>query len=96
MAQAVELAHHEGMNEAMLATAAWVVLVFTILALFGSTSGGAWSIAGSVARGVRDWSGGHAAADAAPSAAALSTAEDSKRAPIAVVDDLGDRPLGRT
>ncbi len=40
---------------ALLLTAAWVILVSVILALFGRTAGGAWSIAGGVARGVRSW-----------------------------------------
>ena len=42
---------------ALLLTAAWVIVVSVILALFGRTAGGAWSIAGGVARGVRDWVG---------------------------------------
>ena len=42
---------------ALVLTAGWVVLVGLILVLFGRTVGGAWSIAGGVARGVRDWAG---------------------------------------
>jgi hypothetical protein len=42
---------------ALLLTAGWVVLVLVILVLFGRTVGGAWSIAGGVARGVREWRG---------------------------------------
>jgi hypothetical protein len=40
---------------ALLLTAGWVVLVALILVLFGRTAGGAWSIAGGLARGVRSW-----------------------------------------
>ena len=40
---------------ALLLTAGWVVVVAVILVLFGRTAGGAWSIAGGLARGVRSW-----------------------------------------
>ena len=56
---------------ALLGTAGWVLLVGVILALFGTTEGGAWSIAGGVARGVRDW----AASRGEPSPATSPVAE---------------------
>jgi hypothetical protein len=46
---------------AVVLTAIWVAIVSAILVLFGRTAGGAWSIAGSVARGVRDWATNRAA-----------------------------------
>lgn len=42
---------------AVLMTIGWIVLVGAILAAFGRTVGRAWSIAGSVARGVTEWAG---------------------------------------
>jgi len=39
-----------------LSTLAWLIFTVVFVALFGRTEGGGWSIAGSVARGVRDWS----------------------------------------
>jgi hypothetical protein len=45
---------------AVVLTAIWVAIVSAILVLFGRTVGGGWSIAGSVARGVRDWAGNRA------------------------------------
>lgn len=69
---------------ALLTTAGWVVLVGVILALFGSTEGGAWSIAGSVARGVRDWAGtrGDTSARTASLAAPSSSSPGARSAPL--------------
>jgi hypothetical protein len=68
---------------ALVLTAAWVVVVSVILALFGRTAGGAWSIAGGVARGVRDWAG-HRADRPRPT----SPKSSPSPAPQAEVEDL--------
>jgi hypothetical protein len=79
---------------ALLSTAGWVVLVGVILALFGTTEGGAWSIAGSVARGVRDWAGNRAETSAVSvSGAALSSSSHGSdpalvASPTAETEDL--------
>jgi hypothetical protein len=39
-----------------LSTLAWLVFTVSVVVLFGRSEGGGWSIAGGVARGVRDWS----------------------------------------
>jgi hypothetical protein len=70
---------------ALLMTAGWVVLVVVILVLFGRTSGGAWSIAGTVARGVRDWAGTRSDASRPASPSSDSPASPS---PTAAVQDL--------
>jgi hypothetical protein len=41
---------------ALLSTGAWAAVTIGIVVAFGRTEGGAWSIVGGVARGVRDWS----------------------------------------
>ena len=99
LATPANLAHHGAMPDqvlALLATAGWIVLVAVILALFGTTSGGAWSIAGSVARGVRDWSGHEdARADTASVTPPTSTAprDSEPSSPRAELDDHGERPV---
>jgi hypothetical protein len=62
---------------ALLATAGWVLVVAVILGLFGTTSGGAWSLAGSVARGVTEWAGHRrdARVPRIPAGAAAETAD---------------------
>ena len=72
---------------ALLLTAGWLVLVGVILVLFGRTAGGAWSIAGSVARGITEWAGSRLrnAGDAASPAGSTSQS-------AAETIDLGDRP----
>ena len=78
---------------ALLATAGWIVLVAVILELFGTTSGGAWSIAGGVARGVTEWAGGHVHASATRDAASDGpTAHPLSASPSAETEDLGTRP----
>lgn len=70
---------------ALLMTAGWVVLVGIILVLFGRTAGGAWSIAGGVARGVRSW----AAPDRVePRLATRSPASPASSSDRAEVDEL--------
>ena len=72
---------------ALLLTAAWVVVVSVILALFGRTAGGAWSIAGGVARGVRDWAGHRV--DRAPSTPTVASAPSARpSASSAEVEEL--------
>ena len=41
---------------ALLSTGAWAAVTIGLIVAFGRTEGGAWSIVGGVARGVRDWS----------------------------------------
>lgn len=41
---------------ALLSTGAWAAITIALIVAFGRTEGGAWSIVGGVARGVRDWS----------------------------------------
>lgn len=41
---------------ALLSTGAWAAMTIGLIVAFGRTEGGAWSIVGGVARGVRDWS----------------------------------------
>ncbi len=82
---------------ALVLTAGWVVLIAVILVLFGRTPGGAWSIAGSVARGVRDWAANRSERPPSPSptrAPISPTAADATNPiPSAELDDFGDRPL---
>jgi hypothetical protein len=77
---------------ALLGTVAWILVVVVLLGLFGTTDGGAWSIAGGVARGVRDWAGGDGrAASAAPGAAADTGVASPETA--AVTEELDDHPI---
>lgn len=41
---------------ALISTGAWAAITVALIVAFGRTEGGAWSIVGGVARGVRDWS----------------------------------------
>ena len=75
---------------ALLLTAGWVVLVILILALFGGTAGGAWSIAGGLARGLREWAGAHGP----DTGRAPGPPEDASPGPLAETEDLGTRPMG--
>jgi hypothetical protein len=79
---------------ALLATAGWILLVGVILALFGTTSGGAWSIAGSVARGVTEWVGSrvHPGAVADASSDGSEPMHRSTSSTDAETEDLGSRP----
>jgi hypothetical protein len=86
---------------ALLLTAAWVVVVAVILALFGRTAGGAWSIAGTVARGVRDWAGSGptsasgpraTSSPSRPSAPPTDPASAGAADATAETQDLGTRP----
>ena len=78
---------------ALLATAGWIVVVAVILALFGTTSGGAWSIAGRVARGVTEWAGARAHASSTRDAASEGpTADPFATMPSAETEELGTRP----
>ena len=73
---------------ALLLTAGWIVLVVLILMLFGRTAGGAWSIAGSVARGVREWAGSRPV-DRRP-----APVPRGAPGPVAELEDFGGRPTG--
>jgi hypothetical protein len=75
---------------AVLSTAGWVVLVGVLLALFGRTEGGAWSIAGTVARGVRDWAGRQG--PALEHGAAAARAESGAEPGTPDIEELADRP----
>ena len=74
---------------ALLSTIVWILIVAVILGLFGTTSGGAWSIAGSVARGVRDWT---SASQRVPLEASPRSAV-SRLEPVEAADvvELGER-----
>jgi len=91
-----------------LSTLAWLVFTVSFVVLFGRTEGGGWSIAGSVARGVRDWSRERRAVRSRSSspfsgslppmhiprgAAPRTTARPPVEQPTAVVEDMGDRPI---
>ena len=88
---------------AAISTLAWVALVGVIIGLFGREEGGAWSIAGGVARGVRDWSRGRRAAHtrtSSPFAGQLEPMHIAAGAtprpaapPTATIEDRGDRPI---
>jgi hypothetical protein len=87
---------------AVISTLGWVLIVGVLLGLFGRTEGGAWSIAGSVARGVRDWSTSRIPArpgTSSPGSTAASAASSPKEEPVsspaAELDDLGGRPIIR-
>ena len=71
---------------ALLGTVGWIVVVGVILRLFGTTEGGAWSIVGGVARGVRSWAGSHR-----PSSAAGPPVSARPRSAL-VADRPQDRP----
>ena len=94
---------------ALLSTGAWAVITIALIVAFGRSEGGAWSIVGGVARGVRDWSRDRLAArsrSSSPFSGQLppmqipSTPRPAPVAPpqagpaeTAVVEDLGDRRL---
>lgn len=83
---------------AVLMTIGWIVLVGAILAAFGRTVGGAWSIAGSVARGVTEWAGHRrdtgsrgaspAAVNSPGGATSRATATSPASPPAAETEDL--------
>ena len=73
---------------ALLMTAGWVVLVGIILVLFGRTAGGAWSIAGGVARGVRSWAADRVEPPPVTMSAAASQSAASSQSRAADLEEL--------
>jgi hypothetical protein len=92
---------------ALLSTGAWAAITIALIVAFGRTEGGAWSIVGGVARGVRDWSRERLAARPRssspfsgqlppmqiPSGAVAPRPAPPPPDPSATVEDLGDRPI---
>jgi hypothetical protein len=90
---------------ALISTGAWAAITVALIVAFGRTEGGAWSIVGGVARGVRDWSRDRLAArtrSSSPFSGQLppmripaGSAEPPRRTapaepPTATVEDYGD------
>ena len=80
--------HHDAVSDStatLIMTLAWVALVGVLLGLFGRSEGGAWSIAGDVARGVRSWAGQRrtleAASSGSPSPRSRATSPSTSPAP---------------
>jgi hypothetical protein len=92
---------------ALLSTGAWAAVTIGLIVAFGRTEGGAWSIVGGVARGVRDWSRERLAPRSRSSspfsgilppmhipAGTASHPADTPTAPTtAIVEEFGDRPI---
>ena len=93
---------------ALLSTGAWAAVTIGLIVAFGRTEGGAWSIVGGVARGVRDWSrerlaprtrssspfSGQLPPMRIPSGAAPRPAAPPVVPPSATVEEFDDRQIG--
>jgi len=92
---------------ALLSTGAWAAVTIGLIIAFGRTEGGAWSIVGGVARGVRDWSRERRTAPRRssspflgelppmqiPAGGAPLPAVRSPERPTATLEEREDRPL---
>jgi hypothetical protein len=77
---------------ALLSTGAWAAIVVGIIIAFGRTEGGGWSIAGGVARGVRDWSRERRAERSTSSSSSPSSGQ---LPPMAIPSMPAKRPAAR-